>query len=261
MTSPCVSVVMSVYNNATTVGYAVDSILAQSFSDFELIVIDDGSKDGSGKVLADRADRDPRVIVVSQENAGLTRALIRGCELARGRYIARQDADDWSHAERLFEQVAVLNAQPEVGFVSCWSECCGPRGELVDVIMWPAGSDDATNLFRSKPGGLIHGSVMFRRELYEEVGSYRSEFFFAQDCDLWMRLIEHSSVAFVQRALYVFRSFGPRDISGSHGSQQNQFFGLGLACRHARLQNGSDKQILNDVRKLKECVLKGSSNS
>jgi len=245
---------MSVFNNADTVGTAVDSILAQTFDDFELIVIDDGSTDGSDRVVTERARRDSRVIVISQENTGLTRALIRGCAQARGRLIARQDADDWSHADRLSEQVAVLDSHSQVGFVSCWSECCGPRGELLDVVTWPADSIEATRSLRSEPRGLVHGSVMFRRELYEEVGCYRPEFYFAQDCDLWMRLVENSQVAFVQKPLYVFQSFGAGDISGAHRSRQEQFYALGAACRLARMENRTETPSLEAAQKLTERV-------
>jgi len=260
MNSPCVSVVMSVFNNAETVGLAMDSILAQSFDDFELIVIDDGSTDGSAKVVADRVRRDPRVSVISQENTGLTRALIRGCAEARGRFIARQDADDWSHADRLSEQVAVLDTAPEVGFVSCWSECCGPRGELLDVVVWPADSAQAGRLLLCEMQGPIHGSVMFRSELYQTVDGYREQFYFAQDVDLWLRMVERAQIAYIQRALYRF-VHSSTSITGLHRSHQQQFCDLGCACRQARIEDRAETPFLEEAQRLTDRVRQGRANA
>jgi glycosyltransferase involved in cell wall biosynthesis len=93
--SPDVSVVMSVYNDATYLCGAVESILIQEGVSFEFIIIDDGSTDGSGQILDEYAAKDSRIRVVRQQNRGLTRALIAGCAMARGKYIARQDSDDF----------------------------------------------------------------------------------------------------------------------------------------------------------------------
>src|SRR5215472_5045758 len=99
--NPEVSVVMSVYNNAPDLARTLDSILSQEGVDFEFIVVNDGSSDQSGQILNKYAQRDSRLRIIHQENAGLTRALIRGCDVARGEYIARQDAGDFSLPDRL----------------------------------------------------------------------------------------------------------------------------------------------------------------
>src|ERR1700687_4798351 len=108
MTSALVSVVLSVHNGATDLPTAIDTILAQTFTDFELIAIDNGSTDGTAGVLDGLAD--PRVRVVHQCDMGLPAALNRGIALARGRYIARQDHDDWAKPTRLEKQVAFMQA-------------------------------------------------------------------------------------------------------------------------------------------------------
>ena len=115
MTSPLVSVVLPVRNGAADLPKAIDTILAQTFTDFELIVVNDGSTDGTAAVLD--AIRDPRVRVVHQENMGLAAALNRGISLARGRYIARQDHDDWAKPTRLEKQVAFMEANPDCALV------------------------------------------------------------------------------------------------------------------------------------------------
>src|SRR5262249_61801204 len=111
MTSPLVSVVLPVRNGAADLPKAMDTILAQTFTDFELIVVNDGSTDGTAAGLD--AIRDPRVRLVHQESTGLARALNRGISLARGRYIARQDHDDWAKPTRLEKTEAIMGANPD----------------------------------------------------------------------------------------------------------------------------------------------------
>src|SRR2546430_3305175 len=129
MSIPRVSVVMSVYNGAAHLAATLDSILAQTLSDFELIAVDDGSTDGTLPILAVYARRDPRIRVITQENRGLTRALIRGCEEARAPLIARHDAGDLSDPRRLEEQVARFDVSAELAFCSAWTAFVGPEPE------------------------------------------------------------------------------------------------------------------------------------
>src|SRR6266851_2185358 len=111
---PKVSVLMSVYNGATHLREAVESIKAQTWEDFEFIVIDDGSTDESGSILAEYLRLDARVKIHTQNNHGLAAALNTGLDLARGKYVARMDADDISVPERLATQVSFMEAHPEV---------------------------------------------------------------------------------------------------------------------------------------------------
>ena len=132
LTSPRVSVVMSVYNGERYLAEAIDSILGQSMSDLEFIVIDDGSTDGTPRILEKYTARDERVWVVRNErNLGLTRSLNRCLSLARGEYFARQDADDISLPERLALQVQLLDANPHVGAIGT-----GSRGLIERAHLW-----------------------------------------------------------------------------------------------------------------------------
>ena len=119
---PKVSVLMSVHNDAATVEAAIGSVLAQTFGDFEFIMINDGSTDGTAEILRQLAQQDARIRVVDQDNTGLTKALNRALGEARGIYAARQDGDDLSHRERLARQVAILDARPEVVLVGSNSQ-------------------------------------------------------------------------------------------------------------------------------------------
>ena len=130
-TYPEVSVVMSVYNGASHLAATLDSILSQEGVELEFIVVNDGSSDKSGQILNDYAQRDSRLRIIHQENTGLTRALIRGCDAARGEFIARQDAGDISLPGRLKSQVAVLRDREDCVFVSCWTDVVGPKGEFL----------------------------------------------------------------------------------------------------------------------------------
>ena len=116
---PQVSVVMSVYNGANHLSETLDSVLSQEDCDFEFIVVNDGSTDGTTRVLDDYAKRDKRLRVIHQENTGLTRALIRGCSEACGKFIARQDSGDISLPGRLKMQMNVLGGDIQAAFVSC----------------------------------------------------------------------------------------------------------------------------------------------
>ena len=120
MKNPAVSVVLPVYNCPQYVDEAINSIFAQTFDDFELIVIDDGSTDETPLVLRKYLDR--RMTLIRQENQGLAATLNRGIELSKGRYVARQDQDDASFPQRFAKQVAFLDQHPECGIVGTWAE-------------------------------------------------------------------------------------------------------------------------------------------
>ena len=225
---------MSVFNEGDRVVRAVDSIRAQTLTEWELLAIDDGSTDGCGASLDALAAADGRIRVVHQENVGLTRALIRGCKEARGEFIARQDADDLSHPARLEKQAALLASDSRLGTVSCWTQYIGPEDEPLEVVTRPVDSELATRqLLDERQGPPAHGSVMFRRTLCEEVGGYRAEFYFGQDSDLWLRMAERARIGYVPEVLYHFRR-DPESISGSRRPLQKRFGELGQACRAAR---------------------------
>lgn len=201
--TPRLSVVMSVYNGAHRLAATVDSILGQTFDDFEFIVIDDGSTDATAAILG--RYEDPRIKVLSQENQGLTRALIRGCNEARGEIIARQDCGDRSAPERLAKQLAVLESEPDVVLVSCSTSYHAPGGETLyiaegdgDQVRHSLLHDDVKNIRALAH----HGSAMFRRAAYDQSGGYRAEFGVAQDLDLWVRMAALGRIVFVPEILY-----------------------------------------------------------
>jgi len=163
--TPEVSVVMGVFNDERYLRASLQSVLAQEGVDFEFIIVDDGSVDGTADILAEFARCDARLRVFTRPNEGLTRALIWGCEQARGCFIARQDADDLSMPGRLVAQAELLRADKELSFVSSWAEMMGPDDEPLMLHTRPGTAIEATELLmrrRSGPPG--HGSVMMRRD-------------------------------------------------------------------------------------------------
>jgi glycosyltransferase involved in cell wall biosynthesis len=249
---------MGVYNDVERVERAVMSILAQTYEDLELIVIDDGSIDGSGPLLDRIAASDARVRVMHQENTGLTKALIRGCLEARGDFIARQDADDWSHPHRIAEQVARLVEDPGLGFVSCATQYVGPNGEPLTIVSRSADSATATRgLLENRLGPPAHGSVMFRREIYHRAGGYRPQFYFAQDADLWLRMAEVARVAYLPEVRYAFLR-ETESTSGLNRPVQRQFGELAELCRKTRSAGGDESAILARAQLIADSIRTGN---
>ncbi len=248
---PLVSVVMSVYNDAETLAATLDSILTQEGVALELIVVDDGSVDGSGTMLDDYARCDERVRVIHQENTGLTRALIRGCASARGRYIARQDAGgDRSLPGRLAQQCTFLESSPEVVMISCGTRFVGPQGEfLYEIIQRGDDLQEGLTHLASHQicGPSSHPSVTFQRSAYLAAGEYRAEFRVAQDLDLWTRLAEQGSCVATPRVLYeaVWQAG-----SISHIRRRDQVLTTEaiVACRQRRQLGQSEEPVLEQLR-------------
>lgn len=257
--NPRLSIVMSVYNNADSLSRSLGSLLDQTFTDFELIVINDGSTDRSATMLDELAARDARLRLIHQANAGLTRALITGCALARGVYIARHDADDVSEPTRMALQVAALDAAPELAMLSCRSRALGPGGEVLFEHGGEIDPATATELMLNhRKGPSHHGSVMFRASAYRQVGGYREAFYYAQDADLWLRLGEVGGFRFLPETLYTYR-ISPYSISLARREIQRQFGVIGQRARKARARGESDSAQLQEALLLRAQVLAQSN--
>jgi glycosyltransferase involved in cell wall biosynthesis len=207
MSAPTVSVVMSAYNEERYLGSAMESLLDQTFDDFEVIVVDDGSKDRTPEILASYDD--PRVRVVRQENRGLIASLNRGVDLAQGRYIARMDGDDIAYPERLARQVAFLDAHPDVGLLGTAFDEIDGDGRVIGCRRYPTEDADLRRiLIRYNP--FFHSSVMMRRELLQRVGGYieAPDLVLVEDYDLWFRLARVTRLAGLPDVLVARRYHG-----------------------------------------------------
>lgn len=252
---------MSVYNDELYLRKAVESILSQAGVDLEFIIVDDGSCDGSPRILSEYETGDARIRVIRQENAGLTRALITGCNAASGEFIARQDADDVSLPGRLAKQVQILRSDSRVVFVSCQAQVIAPEGEVVLSHTRPTDPESATDLLlRGGSGPPGHGTVMFRRDSYIRVGGYRADFYFAQDCDLWFRLAELGMLSYSPDFLYQYR-LAPGSLSGSRNLIKKLFADAVDQGRALRSSGQSEEPVLRYCRTLKDRIHERSDSS
>jgi len=200
---------MPVWNAAATLPRALRSVLTQRYTDWELVVVDDGSTDDTPGILAELAGRDTRVRVLRQPHGGIVSALNAGLVAARGAWIARMDADDESHPDRLLDQVRWLEAHGKIGLVGCLVAFGGDRTRQLGYALhvdWMNGiqTPDRIQLERFVESPFAHPSVLFRRELVERHGGYRAGDF-PEDYELWLRWLEAGvRMAKVPRVLFVW---------------------------------------------------------
>ncbi len=218
---PAISVVMSAYNAQTYLNEAIDSIVNQTFGDWEFIIIDDGSKDGTLAILREYEKRDRRFRIISRPNTGLTKALNEGVAAARGEFIARMDADDVSMPRRFEWQVDYLRAHPDCVLL-------GGQVELIDPLGLRIGMDShklkheeiEAGLLRGKGGAVVHPATMMRAEAVKKIGAYREHFNNSEDLDLFLRLAEVGQIANLPDVLLKYRRH-PQSVS--HLKYENQW--------------------------------------
>ena len=205
-TPPTVSVLMPVYNTERYLAPAVESVLDQDFADFEFLIVDDGSTDGSLAILRKFEATDPRIRLVSRPNTGYLVALNQMIDLARGEFLARMDSDDLCLPERFGRQVDFLRAHPEVVAVGSRIRLIDPDGcPLMD--MCTTGDHDRIDLahLRVEGGFINHPAAMIRANAMREVGGYRADFYPGEDVDLWLRLAEIGRLTNLPEVLLEYR--------------------------------------------------------
>lgn len=215
---PRVSVVMSVYNGERYLRQAIESILAQTFRDFEFIIINDGSTDSTAHILAEV--RDERIVLAHNgANIGLTCSLNCGLALARGEYIARMDADDISHPERFARQIAFLDAHPNYGLVGSWFEIIDLDGQVIGQARMMVDHDEIM-LFLLHDSHFAHSAVMFRRACIDAVGPYDEAAGHVEDYELWLRISRHFRLYNLPAFLHQWRYNTATGISVTRRAEQ-----------------------------------------
>lgn len=201
-----VSVVLPIYNGERYLESAVASILGQTFRDFELICVNDGSTDGSQSLLEKLAANDERIRIVSRPNTGIVGALNDGIAAARGEFIARMDADDLSLPERFAKQLAFLQSHPAVVAVGCHVLRIDPEGLPIGPEEFPTEHATLLRRLRMGEGGKIpHPGVMIRRSALAAIGGYRQKYQWVEDLDLYLRLGEVGELANLPEILLHYR--------------------------------------------------------
>ncbi len=218
---PLISVVMPVYNAGRYLVDAVASIIEQSLEDWEMICVDDGSTDGSGKLLDWFAGQDNRIRVVHQANTGIVGALNRGCELAQAPLIARMDSDDVAIRNRFERQVAFLRRAPN---------CVAVGGSILEIdtdsdpLCRSRLPQDHSEIFQhllTRRTGLFHPTAMMRVEAFRAVGGYRQRYQWVEDHDLWLRLAKRGQLANLPGTILCYRQH-PTSVCWQRSQQQRE---------------------------------------
>lgn len=231
------TVVMTAFNAMNHIEAAVDSILAQTFRDFEFIVVDDGSTDGTGEFL-DGID-DDRVVVIHQPNAGQHAAAQRAIDLSSSRYIARMDADDVSDPQRFEKQVFFLERDLRVGLVGSQIYRMGESGSTTLRSSFPTAHDEIYEELIHNRHAMCNPATMFRRQLFTDIGGYW-EYDIAEDWDMFLRMGEVSELANLDEPLLSYR-FHTTSINGRRmleAQLHNEY-----ACELARRRNDGRPQV------------------
>jgi glycosyltransferase involved in cell wall biosynthesis len=214
--TPLISVIMSVYNGAGCVTSAINSILSQTLTDFEFIIVNDGSVDGTTEILNAISAQDPRVRVIHQSNTGITRALNAGLAQARGSYIARQDADDVSYPDRFARQIDFFLQDPALVLVGGVSDDIHENGTR---DRWPFYDMKTIQKIVFKKTPFPHSTAIMRADVVRYLGGYDVRYQTAQDFELWMRFAKVGKIAMVQQPVLA-RYIHAQSISARRRGQQ-----------------------------------------
>lgn len=239
-----VTVLMSVYNGGRYLREAIGSILNQTFRDFEFLIINDGSTDSTREIISSYDDY--RIRLINNEvNIGLTKSLNKGLAAAKGKYIARMDADDISLPTRLQKQVEFLDEHFTVGLVGTAVVQIDEKGRTVVEIplLTESAKIQEELLFGNQ---FCHGSIMFRKECVEKAGKYREEFKYAQDYDLYLRMAEYYELSNLNDFLYKWRLV-VNSISVSRKLKQDRYAILARKCAKER-KIGKEKIVFSRQR-------------
>lgn len=206
MKLPLISVLLPVYNcGATYLTEALQSVLRQSYQNFEVIVINDGSTDESGDVLDSFSSLDSRLKIHTQSNQGLPATLDSAFNKSRGEFIARMDGDDLSDPDRLQRQLTFLNENPAIGACGTWATMVDPWGEAICQMKPPVDHDEIEELlYQGNATALIHPTFMARRNIFEQAGGYNPSNEL-EDLDLYLRLLEVTQLANIPETLLRYR--------------------------------------------------------
>lgn len=234
---PRVSVLMAVHNGEEYLRGAVDSILSQTFTDFEFIIVDDGSIDRSGEIIS--TYNDPRIrLIRHDDNLGLAASLNKGLGLARGEYVARMDCDDVSLPERLAKQVAFMDAHPEVGACSTWALDIDREGNIIGKRDTLTGEPLDNFYWRTS---LIHPASIIRFSRLSNL-RYDGELHCSQDYDLWFKIRAQAKLSNIPEYLFLYRVHD-KSVSATKAGKQIRT-AYDIFCKHLSTRKISYQEFL-----------------
>ena len=220
MSTPRLSVALSVYDADRFLHQAIASILGQTMADFEFLILNDGSSDDSRAIIDAHAARDGRIVAVHRENRGLVASLNELLDRARAPVVARMDADDVAHPDRFARQLAFLDAHPDYGVIGCWTRDIDAAGRPYPLAGadHPVTFDDFLGAVEHGPL-LCHPSATFRLAPVRGVGGYHAAFRHCEDYDLWLRLAGVTKLGSLPERLLDYRHT-PEQVSSRHAVEQ-----------------------------------------
>lgn len=242
-----VTVLMSVYNDKRHIMEAVDSILNQTFNDFEFIIINDASTDGTYDIL--KSYNDPRITIhTNDKNIGLSKSLNIGLKMAKGEYLARQDSDDISMPERLKKQVDFLNTHPDYAVVGTFAKVLNENSE--EVRLWERPIEyTSIREHLKRDNCIVHGSAMIRMPFLLNVGFYDESLEKSQDYELWLRFSKKYKMANIPEFLYLWRT--NREKIGIKYIREKQILVALAKIKNDFVgPNETTKQLINSFSKL-----------
>ena len=217
---PPITVLMSVYNGSRWVDDAIKSVLNQSFTDFEFIIVDDGSTDNSSEIIDRYVANDDRLLLIKKENTGLTHSLNIGLQGSHGKWIARIDADDICEPNRLEEQYQYALKHDHLVFIGSALNIIDENGKILKTNYYPdEGKRLLINLYSARAFP-AHSSAFFRADIANKIGGYRTRIKRAQDCDLWLRLSVHGKLGVVNVPLVRIRKHSSQISHDDFGIRQ-----------------------------------------
>jgi hypothetical protein len=230
---PEITVLMPVYNAEQYLREAIESILNQSFADFEFLIIDDGSIDGSVELI--QTYRDPRIrFYQNEKNSGIAFTLNRGLEMATGKYIARMDADDVAFPTRLEEQDRFMEQHPKVVLSGAFAEKIGAQGEHIDLIRVPE-DNESLRIMLLFGNCFIHPLATFNRLSALAAGGYSEKDHDAEDYGLWAKLAGSGELANLNKVLLKYRWSGKNISAKNHSLQQSTAFTISYSAINASI--------------------------
>lgn len=219
---------------------SIESILGQTFSNFEFVLIDDGSTDDTFKVIQEYSRLDPRIVPVSKPNTGLTNSLNIGACLCRGRWIARIDADDLAMPDRLEKQLNHLRKFPDTLLLGTACELIDTAGARIKSYSWPIDHEKLVDQLEMSFSIFPHSSAMFNTLVFNQVGGYNKRFLMSQDCDLWLRFCERGKISCLPEILVKLRKHG-QQVSSQNGNVDQINYGMSaIVCHFLRSADGFD---------------------
>ena len=246
VSKPKISVIMACFNSIFFVSEAVESILNQTFRDFELILIDDGSSDSTLDIIRRYELKDNRIIVIEKQNTGAADSRNKGIFLSRGDWIAILDSDDIALPMRLEEQFEYAAKNPGVLMVGSDCITIDKEGSPIKKHSYPVNSLQLKNRLRRNMAFPPHSSVLYRADVVKRLGGFNTRFVRSQDWDLWLRLAEEGQIACLNRPLVKIRKHSS-NISYSEGGNTQSLYGfVAIICHFLRNKSFLDPSTSDD---------------